>query len=274
MGNSVKLVISDIDGTLLNAKHNITGELKKAVKRVSANNIPVVLASARAPQGMYPIAKKLAIQSNPLVSYNGAYILKMHEQNELQSLKSHPMKKEAVIRIVETVKKKFTEISINIYAKNNWFVEKDDIWIKIESSITKLMPTKVHFDSLSKDETIEVHKLLLIGEKDEIQELVAYLKILQLEGVTFYLSKENYLEIVAANVSKETAVKELAGYYRISTKEILTIGDQFNDIPMLKLAGVGVAMGNAPEEVKKAATFVTTSNNNDGAAKALIDHVL
>ncbi|WP_311406386.1 Cof-type HAD-IIB family hydrolase [Liquorilactobacillus uvarum] len=274
MANSVKLVVSDVDGTILTTRQTITAKLKKTVSLINTQNIPFVLASARSPQGMYPIAKALRIQSNPLVSYNGAFTLKMNEDNIGCQLKSHPMKNDAVRRIVEIVKEQFPHISVNIYAKNTWFIEKNDIWIQLESDITKLKPTTIRFESLYGDEKAEIHKLLLIGKTEKIQELYNYLEKVKFEGIAFYLSKENYLEIVATNVSKETALKELAAYYQIDTKEILAIGDQFNDIPMLRLAGIGIAMGNAPAKVKKVATFVTTSNDNDGVANALINSIL
>ena len=90
----------------------------------------------------------------------------------------------------------------------------------------------------------------------------------------FYLSKENYLEVTANNVSKEHALKELAKHYKLSLAETMTIGDNFNDIPMLESAGIGVAMGNAPKEVKSHATKITSSNDKSGVSLAIKTYVL
>ncbi|GAJ26641.1 hypothetical protein JCM15457_1579 [Liquorilactobacillus sucicola DSM 21376 = JCM 15457] len=271
----VKLVVSDIDGTILTTKHRVTAKLRDTVKNMCARNIPLVLASARAPQGIVPIAELLGIHDDPLVSYNGAFIFRIGSPSvPIRQIKSHPMAYEAVCSVLEAVKAVSPDFSLSVYARDKWFVEKEDKWIREESRITKFVPEKTSFKKLNENKTAEIHKLLLIGEKGEIQKLFNYLKEINLEGITFYLSKENYLEVVAATVSKESAVRELAEYYQLKPREILTIGDQFNDVPMLQAAGIGVAMGNAPEKVKKAANFVTTGNDDDGAAKALIKYVL
>jgi hydroxymethylpyrimidine pyrophosphatase-like HAD family hydrolase len=90
----------------------------------------------------------------------------------------------------------------------------------------------------------------------------------------FYLSKDNYLEVTAKHVSKEHALLEVAKYYDLPLEEVMTIGDNFNDSPMLALAGLGIAMGNAPEGVKETANLVTASNDEHGVAQAITEHVL
>ncbi|WP_057741838.1 Cof-type HAD-IIB family hydrolase [Liquorilactobacillus capillatus] len=274
MPNKIKLVVSDIDGTLLTSTNILTPYLKKTVKLLSTKRIPFILASARAPQGIFPLAKELGVHSNPLISYNGAFILNMKNMTSIQCLRSYPMNNEVVVKLIDTVKKKFPAIAINIYSENNWFVEREDKWIATESSITKLLPVKTDFSNLYSGSETETHKLLLIGEKEDVQTLFTYLEKVAVAGISFYQSKENYLEIVAAKVSKKMAVKKLAEYYHLMPQEILTIGDQFNDVPMLKFAGTGVAMGNASTEVKQAAKFITATNDEDGVAKALKYYVL
>ena len=93
-------------------------------------------------------------------------------------------------------------------------------------------------------------------------------------STAFYLSKANYLEVTAKNVSKEDALVELANYYHLSLEEVLTMGDNFNDLPMLKKQASGVAMGNAPQEVKDGATVVTKPTMKNGAGQAVETYVL
>ena len=124
------------------------------------------------------------------------------------------------------------------------------------------------------DATKPLHKLLLIGEAEEIQALYRAISTDYFPSTAFYLSKANYLEVTAKHVSKEDALVELANHYHLSLEEVLTLGDNFNDLPMLKKAGIGVAMGNAPQEVKDGAAIVTKTNNENGAGQAVETYVL
>ena len=122
--------------------------------------------------------------------------------------------------------------------------------------------------------TKPLHKLLLIGDAEEIQALYRAISADDFPSTAFYLSKANYLEVTAKHVSKEDALVELANHYHLSLEEVLTMGDNFNDLPMLKKAGIGVAMGNAPQEVKDEAAVVTKDNNENGAGQAVETYVL
>ena len=118
------------------------------------------------------------------------------------------------------------------------------------------------------------HKLLLIDEPEVIQDLHQKLLSMDFPQTAFYLSKDNYLEVTAKHVSKEHALLEVAKYYDLPLEQVMTIGDNFNDSPMLALAGLGIAMGNAPEGVKETANLVTASNDEHGVAQAIREHVL
>ena len=82
------------------------------------------------------------------------------------------------------------------------------------------------------------------------------------------------MEVTAKHVSKEQALHELAQHYQVPLEQVMSIGDNFNDLPMLKKAGIGVAMGNAPQEVKEGAAVVTKTNNENGAGHAVETYVL
>lgn len=107
-----------------------------------------------------------------------------------------------------------------------------------------------------------------------IQDLHQKLLSMDSPQTAFYLSNDNYLEVTAKHVSKEHALLKVAKYYDIPLEQVITIGDNFNDSPMLALASLGVVMGNAPEGVKKSANLVTASNNQHGVTQAIIEHIL
>ncbi|KXT74561.1 Hydrolase, haloacid dehalogenase-like family [Streptococcus sp. DD10] len=265
----IKAIISDIDGTILTDHHQIDDELLSLLPQLTKKKIPFVLASARSPLGMAPIVHRLGLENQPIASYNGALI-----QLNQEILFQHLVDKSEIRQIIQLITDYFPSISINIYSGQNWFTNHINKWTQLEANITGETPLLRPLLDPILDTLIPIHKLLLIGEPKLIQELQQQIGALKLSLTTIYLSKENYLEVTANVVSKEQALKEIARYYQLDLNQIMTIGDNFNDIPMIQLAGLGVAMGNAPKEVKSAANRTTLSNNQHGVARAIEQYVL
>jgi len=250
----IRLIISDIDGTILNDHHQIDPELAALIPDLKREEIPFVLASARSPKGMAPIAKELGIEDCPMACYNGALI-----QKGEQVLFEHPLDKNEARQFIDWANQHFPQVSIRSQE---------------EARITGEKPLILPLLDPLLDMTKPLHKLLLIGEAEEIQALYRAISADDFPSTAFYLSKANYLEVTAKHVSKEDALVELANHYHLSLEEVLTLGDNFNDLPMLKKAGIGVAMGNAPQEVKDGAAVVTKTNNENGAGQAVETYVL
>ena len=269
----IRLIISDIDGTILDDQHQVDPQLREQIPLLNKENIPFVLASARSPLGMEPIARKLGLGDNPLACYNGALVIKGDPQ-DYETIIEHPLDKKEIRTFLELVKTKFPSVSINLYSGKDWIADRLDRWVQIEAEITGEQPLIQNVLLPVLDVLIPAHKLLLIDEAAIIQELHAYLQTIDFPNTAFYLSKDNYLEVTHKEVSKEQALLEVAKHYQIPLEQVMTIGDNFNDLPMLRLAGLGVAMGNAPETVKAEATVVTKSNNQHGVAKAIEEYVL
>lgn len=273
MAKTIKLILSDIDGTILDNNHQVDAHLRDTITELKKESIPFVLASARSPHGMFPIAQELNLGANPIACYNGALIVEGNKEH-YQTLIEHGLSKADVKKIVALIKKQFPHISINFYSGGDWIVEEIDQWVQIEADITKESPDIRNFDTLLTDDSIPIHKLLLIANAQAIQEFFTYLKRVNFEDASFYFSKDNYLEVTSQSVSKENALLEIAKYYDISLSQTMAIGDNYNDIPMLKLAGLGVAMANAPQAVKNEADIETVSNNDNGVSKVIEDYVL
>ena len=265
----IRLIISDIDGTILNDHHQIDPQLASLIPDLKREKIPFVLASARSPKGMAPIAKELGIEDCPMACYNGALI-----QKGEQVLFEHPLNKNEARQFINWVNQHFPQVSINLYSGKDWMTDHLDQWSQEEARITGEKPIILPLLDPLLDATKPLHKLLLIGEAEEIQALYRAISTDDLPSTAFYLSKANYLEVTAKQVSKEDALVELANHYHLCLEEVLTMGDNFNDLPMLKKAGIGVAMGNAPQEVKDGATVVTKTNNENGAGQAVEIYVL
>jgi len=245
----IRLIISDIDGTILNDHHQIDPELAALIPDLKREEIPFVLASARSPKGMAPIAKELGIEDCPMACYNGALI-----QKGEQVLFEHPLDKNEARQFIDWANQHFPQVSINLYSGKDWMTDHLDQWSREEARITGEKPLILPLLDPLLDMTKPLHKLLLIGDAEEIQALYRAISADDFPSTAFYLSKANY--------------------YHLSLEEVLTMGDNFNDLPMLKKAGIGVAMGNAPQEVKEEATVVTKTNNENGAGQAVETYVL
>ncbi|MDR4945179.1 Cof-type HAD-IIB family hydrolase [Neobacillus cucumis] len=270
---NIKVIFSDIDGTLLNSNHQITNCTKKTIKKVVQKGIEFILISARMPSGMKSIYNDLDIKS-PLICYNGALILENLEVNENNKiLYSATISKKDTNKIYHNIKRKFSNLSFNLFSFDQWMVEnKEDKWIKQESKIIKVQPKEVNIKNyITQDEG--VHKILCMGEPHLISELESEINSSLLD-VCCYRSKDEYLEITSINASKMLSIKALQSYFSVKHEEVMAIGDNFNDLAMIEYAGIGVAMGNAPKQVKEASDFVTKSNDQDGMKLALETFIL
>ena len=251
-----KTVFSDIDGTLLNTKHQIPEDTKKKIQKINKEGIPYVLVSARMPKGMTAIRDELGAKS-PMICYSGALVVD-EEDNPIYSV---AISKENAKNLCKRIQELNAKISINIYTNDEWLVEdKEEYWAAQESDITGVIPEEVSFE--------DGHKILCMGNKEEIAQLEQQL-IKEFPEIRIYRSKDTYLEIMSMKASKSDAIHMLKNHFHVEREEIIAFGDNFNDIDMLQYAGLGVAMGNASDEVKQAADIVTDINDNEGERQIL-----
>lgn len=266
--NNFKMICLDIDGTLLNSKHEISKEVKEAIN-VAANErkIPVILVSARMPKGITFLQKELEIEQ-PIICYSGALILDKDDTT---------LSKEVIdVFNLEEIYKLACEnnIHISLYKDDEWYIEEMDYWAKQESDIINIIPTVTDFMELIeiwKNEGTGPNKILCMADPDKITLLKEGTKTIDLN---IYPSKPTYLEIMPAKASKTSSINILQKKFNIDKSEIIAIGDNYNDIDMLEYAGLGIAMGNAPEDVKKHGDDVTLTNDEDGVAVALKKYVI
>lgn len=257
-----KMICLDIDGTLLNSKHEVTVETKKAIRAVvNEKGIPVILVSGRMPKGIVFLQKELEIEA-PIICYSGALVLDKSEGVLFQKHVSVSDIKEAYV-----VAKKLG-VHVSLYKDDEWYIEKMDEWAKQEYEITNITPNITNFQFLLEQwekEGSGANKILCMLEPDRMNLLKESIKI---DGA-IYPSKPTYLEIMPKGASKTSAIEVLREKFNINQREILAAGDNYNDVDMIEYAGLGVAMGNAPDEVKRCADFVTLSNDEDGVAEVI-----
>ena len=262
-----KLVCLDIDGTLLDSENRIRPRVKEAVRAVRGLGIPVVLVSARGPGGILFLYNQLEIAS-PVICYNGALILD-EDCSPVYSREISP----AQARQAEAIARDMG-LHLSVYRNGRWYVGAADDWGAREGGITRMTPAITDLSALLEEWDRQgqgPHKLLCMARPGEILAIQDRVGALDLD---VYRSMPIYLEMTAKGVSKSGAIDWLVRRLGIRPDQVLAAGDNFNDLPMLLYAGMGVAMGNAPGEVKARADDVTAANDEDGVALALEKHIL
>jgi Cof subfamily protein (haloacid dehalogenase superfamily) len=260
-----KIVFADIDGTLIKSDHTISEATIRIIQKLKENKIPVVLVSARPIHGMIKIVEEAGLQGFPAVSLNGALIF-INDNVVFESVIEID-----VARDIYDYLKRYHTTPI-FYNQHRWYSEKPDHHTDYEQKITDISitiePFKNTFQYWQKLHN-GPNKILVIGEEPEINDIKNNLTGLYGNRLNIHTSKSTYLEIMNKEASKLTALKYLLERLNVKREEAIAIGDHFNDREMIRYAGMGVAMGNAPDEVKAAADYVTDTNNHDGVFKAI-----
>jgi len=260
-----KIVFSDVDGTLLNKERELSSKTISSVKKLK-DRIPFILVSARMPAAMRHLQRELEIEDQPYICYNGGLIL---VNNEVRSSTLIPIE---IVEELSIWNSRFN-CHLSLYNHEDWYVPTMDKWAIREEQNTKVRP-QVESNSRViqkwKTEGKGAHKIMAMGEESQIEEIKNYLEKHFNDKLHLYRSKNTYLEIAPKEISKFTAIEFLLkSHYGISTEEAVTIGDNYNDVEMLKNSGYGVAVGNACQEAKDAANYVCGESVEDGVAVVL-----
>lgn len=252
-----RAVFTDIDGTLITSQHQISPRTLQAISQVVAKGVPFVLVSARPPMAVVPFSRQIG-GDNLLIALNGALIL----DSGLNVLYSVMLDNEDVWRL-EALLEARQDIYPNYYCGIEWYsCNPSNAWTMREGEITQLSA------SLKPERLENVHKILVMGEELVIIALEQELKAL-FPHLEIHRSKSTYLEIVNKAATKAKAIQFVEKRLGIQSAEMIAFGDNYNDLDMLRYAGYGVAMANAPEEIKVQVKEVTASHNDDGLALVL-----
>ncbi len=260
-----KVIALDIDGTLTNSEKVITEKTKNALLRFQENGGKIILASGRPEHGMIPHAKTLELQKygGYILAYNGGCAIDCLTGRVIfQSILKH----QYIPEICEIIKK--YPVGINTYEGENIIVGNNvNDYTRLEAKIngmgiryTEDFPKYIHFD---------INKCLLQGEPEIILELERILSEKYQGELGIFKSEPFFLEIVPNGIDKGSAIDKLLKTIGCGKNDCIAFGDGFNDITMIKYAGLGIAMENASDIVKKSADFITLSNDSDGIAHVL-----
>jgi len=259
----IKMIATDIDGTILDWKlGDFTPALKNCVKKLTTAGIKVVLVTGRMHESARGLADELGLKT-PIVSYQGGLIKENKDNGKVFYRKDLDTKKAK--EIIDWARK--NNIHINLYIDDVLYVENDNEIVKKYTGIRFVNYKVCQFDKL---ELKNINKILAIDydNADKVTEWVNYLSEKYPE---LYIVKSTpfFCEVSNKDAKKSCAVEFLRNMWNIKQEEVLTIGDQNNDIELLKAGGIKVAMGNATPELKEYADFITDNVDNDGFVKAV-----
>lgn len=266
---SYKMIILDLDDTLLGNNHKISQRNKEALMNVQEQGGKVVLASGRPTYGMVPFAKELSLAEygSFILSFNGGKIINCQTNEEFFS---QTLSVEAVRRLNEISQRE--GVQIHTYVGDEIVTAEDNPYTSIESDLTGL-PIKL-VDSFMDGVTEPVVKVLMVGEPEHLQTVEKKLQAELGDEFSVMRSKPFFLEFTDKGITKGTSIEKLIQEVGVKREEIIAVGDSYNDQEMIEFAGLGVAMGNAPEDIKEVADFVTDTNVNHGVAQVVEEFLL
>ena len=262
----VRLVVSDIDGTLITPERRLTPAARQAADDVRKAGIKLSLVSSRAPRGMMQFVRELRIDT-PIAGLNGGLICDPDGTiRERLSLDPETARTAVEFLIAHGVEPW-------LFIGHDWLVRRDDTpQVRHERDVVRTTPVRVddfagHYENVGKIMGVSTDPATLPDVERDLAGVLA-------GKASVHRSSPIYLDITHPQANKGYAAKELAKLLDIDIRNTACIGDMNNDIPMLKEAGVSIAMGNAPDNVKAHARFVTRPNTQDGWAFAMESFVL
>jgi Cof subfamily protein (haloacid dehalogenase superfamily) len=265
-GPAVRLVVADVDGTLVTPGKILTTRARTAVQQLIAAGIAFTITSGRPPLGMKMLIDDLQLR-DPITAFNGGLLVRP----DLSVIRERLVPREAVHSVIEVLSR--DGLDVWIYTDADWRVRSRQApHVEREEWTVKFSPRVVaSFDDVL-DRVVKI-----VGISDDQDAMARCLtEVRQTCGrdVSAALSQPYYLDVTHPEANKGAVIDALSELLAVPAAQIATIGDMPNDVLMFERSGVSIAMANASAEVQHAATFVTTSNVEEGFAVAMEQFVL
>lgn len=257
---TIRLVVSDVDGTLVDKQKILTPGTIAAVRRLGAAGVGFTIISARPMSGLKPIADALALDV-PIAAFNGGIVF--HRDGRIESHVTIP----SAVATAVLDAAKGQAVDIWVFADDRWYATSDHGTHVEHERVASNQAPIVMTDFA--DLIDRADKITFVSD-DEALLRALHAKVEHLDGrATIAQSQTYYLDVTALAANKGDGVTALAAAAGVPLAQVVAIGDQANDLPMLSRAGMAIAMGNAPPPVQAAARHVTTANDADGVAHAI-----
>lgn len=267
-GRDIRLVVSDVDGTLVTKSKRLTPAALEAVERMRDAGIRFTVTSSRPAQGLKVVAEPLQI-TEPIPAFNGGLIV----GPDLKTvLRERLLEKSVVERLIESLHA--AKVSIWMYTDEHWYVlDAKGPYVEHEEHSVKVAPVEIR-----DFHEVALHRVAkIVGVSEDFDGLAATERQIQeaFRGdVSATRSQKYYLDITHPTANKGEGILMLSELLDIPTSQIVTIGDMENDVYMFQQSGVSIAMGNATPAVQAHAQYITATNEEEGFAKAMNRYVL
>jgi hypothetical protein len=263
----IKLVIADVDGTLVTQEKVLTKGAAEAVFHLRDAGIEFSVTSGRPPRGMAMLIDPLQLKS-PLAAFNGGVLI----QPDLETVVDHNFLTVGVPeKAIEAIENH--GLDVWVYTDTGWYVrDVNGIHVDREQWTVKFPPTVVRNFA-----GILGRVAKIVGVSDDFERVAKCEKDLQVAGgahISAARSQPYYLDVTHPQANKGEVVLAMSKLLNVPAEEIATIGDMPNDVLMFRKSGMSIAMGNASAEVQASANHVTAANEDEGFAKAMEKFVL
>ncbi len=259
-----KMIISDIDGTLLDNNHKIPEGNLEALKKASNMDIPVVLCSGRSKHSVQQIIDMLGLEQQHTygAGYHGGVIF---NSKTGEIVKNYKINKSLIKEVLELTKDyNFTYL---IHDDESLYTLKSNEFTKMYEDRCGDVCHEIKFEDLNE----MVSKLIIMGNNEELKKFEKTITKEISEKCMHFFASGHLYEFINIDVSKGNALKFLCDELGIKQEETIGFGDNFNDMALVKEAGLGVAVANAVPELKEIAEYVTEKNNSEGAIEEVLN---
>lgn len=259
---SYEMIVLDLDGTLTNTDKVITPATKEALMEAQRRGKKIVLASGRPTYGVMPLAKELELGKNGgyILSFNGGVIMNCQTRDIIFSRMLPVEANEKIIGLAE-------DNRVNILTYEGDMIITPDAtcpYVAKEAFINKLDVSQMM--NFKECVNFPVVKFLMLDDGDYLATVEPKVKAALGRDFSVYRSEPYFLEILPKGIDKAKSLERLLEVVGLTKEEMIACGDGYNDLSMVQYAGLGVAMGNGVLPVRKAADYITLSNNEDGVA--------
>lgn len=263
----VKLVAFDLDGTLLGKELLLRPRVLSAIEKMRERGVQGCIVTGRMYRSALPFVRQLQFTA-PVVCYQGAAVIDPQTDDVLQDV---PLPNAEALELDSYARS--SGLHIQLYANDRYYCERRNRYADLYATISGVEPIVV--PSLARQfEAWDATKACIIAEPEVAAEQV--LRVKALCGDRAYVTRSIpwFIEVMNSNVNKGKSLELVARYLDIPMEQVLAVGDSWNDAPLLRAAGFGVAMGSAPRELLDVADAVVADVENDGVAEAVERFVL